>query len=142
MSRSRARPRLWRGGQQGSESSKAERTRRQDQRPGNDTLCHYEPLVSCERGPFTWAALREYLVGGLGPGKGVAAIVPPVDEGLDRGDQVLDRGEAAAADRLRVMIEKKTSAMFSHDPDVGVKCSVIRGCLASQARTSGCVWVP
>ena len=37
----------------------------------------------------------------------------------------------------RVMIEKKTSTRFSHDPDVGVKCSVIRGCLASQARTSG-----
>ena len=40
----------------------------------------------------------------------------------------------------RVMIEKKTSTMFSHDPDVGVKCSVIRGCWASQACTSG--WVP
>jgi hypothetical protein len=38
--------RIWRGGQQGSEGSKAERTRRQDQRPGHDTLCHYEPLVS------------------------------------------------------------------------------------------------
>ena len=42
----------------------------------------------------------------------------------------------------RVMIEKKTSAMFSHDPDVGVKCKVIRGFLASQARTSGWVCVP
>jgi hypothetical protein len=42
----------------------------------------------------------------------------------------------------RVMIEKKTSAMFSHDPDVGVKCSVIRGFLASQARTSGWLCVP
>ena len=42
----------------------------------------------------------------------------------------------------RVMIEKKTSAMFSHDPDVGVKCKVIRGCLASQAVTSGWVCVP
>ena len=42
----------------------------------------------------------------------------------------------------RVMIEKKTSAMFSHDPDVGVKCNVIRGFLASQARTSGWVCVP
>jgi hypothetical protein len=27
--------------------------------------------------------------------------------------------------------------MFSQDPDVGVKCSVIRGFLASHARTSG-----
>jgi hypothetical protein len=31
---------------------------------------------------------------------------------------------------------KKTSTMFSHDPDVGVKCSVIRGFLVSQARDS------
>ena len=27
----------------------------------------------------------------------------------------------------RVMIEKNTSTRFSHEPDVGVKCSVIRG---------------
>ena len=42
----------------------------------------------------------------------------------------------------RVMIEKKTSTRFSQDPDVGVKCKVIRGCLASQARTSGWLCVP
>ena len=42
----------------------------------------------------------------------------------------------------RVMIEKKTSAMFSQDPDVGVKCKVILGCFASQARTSGWLCVP
>jgi hypothetical protein len=41
----------------------------------------------------------------------------------------------------RVMIEKNTSR-FSHDPDVGVKCRMILGCLASQARTSGWLWVP
>jgi hypothetical protein len=35
------------------------------------------------------------LVGGLGPGEGVAAFVPAVDEGADRVDQVADRGEAA-----------------------------------------------
>ncbi len=28
----------------------------------------------------------------------------------------------------RVMIPKKTSTRFSQEPDVGVKCSVIRGC--------------
>jgi hypothetical protein len=33
----------------------------------------------------------------------------------------------------RVMIEKKTSTRFSQDPEVGVKCRVIRGCRASQA---------
>ena len=39
------------------------------------------------------------------------------------------------------MIEKKTSTMFSHDPEVGVKCSVIRLLRASQAVTFGCLWV-
>ena len=42
----------------------------------------------------------------------------------------------------RVMIEKKTSTMFSHDPDVGVKCKVIRGVFASHACTSGWLCVP
>ena len=98
-------------------------------------------LVSRERRSFTWAAVREYLVGGLGPGEGLAAVVPPVDE-LDRGDKVFDRGEAAAADGLPDDEAKKTSTMFSHDPDAGVKCKVIRGCFASQARTSGWLCVP
>jgi len=44
--------------------------------------------------------VREYLVGGLGPGEGAAAVVPAVDEVLDGGDEVLDRTEAAAADGL------------------------------------------
>src|SRR5881227_3239065 len=57
-------------------------------------------LVSRERGSFTGTAFRKYLVGGLGPGEGVTAAVPAVDEGLDGGDEVLDRGEAAAADGL------------------------------------------
>src|SRR6266516_829304 len=57
-------------------------------------------LVSRERGSFTWFAMREYLIGGLGPGEGMAAVVPAVDEVLDGGDEVLDRGEAAAADGL------------------------------------------
>src|SRR6186997_2747576 len=42
----------------------------------------------------------------------------------------------------RVMIPKKISTMFNHDPDVGVKCSVIRGLRASQAVTVGCLWAP
>jgi hypothetical protein len=37
----------------------------------------------------------------------------------------------------RVMMPKKISTMFSHDPEVGVKCMVIRGFFASQARTAG-----
>ena len=41
----------------------------------------------------------------------------------------------------RVMIPKKISTRFSHDPEVGVKCRVIRGLRASQAFTVGCLWV-
>ncbi len=41
----------------------------------------------------------------------------------------------------RVMIPKKISAMFSQDPDAGVKCRVIRGFFASQSWTSGCLRV-
>ena len=41
----------------------------------------------------------------------------------------------------RVMIPKKISTMFSQEPDVGVKCRVIRGLRASQAFTAGCLWV-
>lgn len=37
----------------------------------------------------------EDLIGGLGPGEGITAVVPAVDEGVDGGDTVLDAGEAA-----------------------------------------------
>ena len=39
------------------------------------------------------------LVGGLGPNGGVAAVVPTVDEGADRGDELLDAVEGSASDR-------------------------------------------
>ncbi len=42
----------------------------------------------------------------------------------------------------RVMIPKKISTMFSQDPEVGVKCIVMRGFLASHAWTAGCLCVP
>ena len=58
------------------------------------------PLVSRKRGSLTGAAVVEEVVGGLGPDEGVAAFVPAVDERADRGDQVFDAAEAAAADGL------------------------------------------
>ena len=42
----------------------------------------------------------------------------------------------------RVMIPKKISTRLSQDPEVGVKCRVIRGWRASQAVTVGCLWAP
>ena len=39
------------------------------------------------------------------------------------------------------MMPKTISTMFSHDPDVGVKCSMVQGFLVSHAFTSGCLWV-
>jgi hypothetical protein len=42
----------------------------------------------------------EDLVGGLGPDEGVAALVPALDEGADRGDEFLDAVKGSAADCL------------------------------------------
>src|SRR5918993_4625080 len=39
--------------------------------------------------------------------------------------------------RRRVSAEKKVSTAFSHEPEVGVKWKVQRGCRASQASTLG-----
>ncbi len=89
-------------------------------------------LVSRERGVFTGLGLGEDFVGGLGPDERLAAFIPPVDEGADGCDQVLDGGEGAAADRLPGDDPKKISTRFSQLPEVGVKCSWTRGCLASQ----------
>ncbi len=44
--------------------------------------------------------------------------------------------------RLRVSTEKKVSTAFGHDPEVGVKWNVHRGCRLSQDFTFGCLWVP
>ncbi|AER54931.1 hypothetical protein DSC_01390 [Pseudoxanthomonas spadix BD-a59] len=43
--------------------------------------------------------------------------------------------------RSAVMSRKKRSTMFSHEAEVGVKCMVKRGCLASHFWTLGCLWV-
>jgi hypothetical protein len=39
------------------------------------------------------------------------------------------------------MIPKKISTRFSQEPEVGVKCSVIRLFLPSHAVTLSCLWV-
>ena len=36
----------------------------------------------------------------------------------------------------RSMMPNQTSTMFSHEPEVGVKCTCTRGLAASQRRTS------
>ena len=45
-----------------------------------------------------WLAFGEDLVGGLGPGEWVTALVPAVDEGADLGVEVLDGDEDSSAD--------------------------------------------
>jgi len=49
---------------------------------------------------LTAGCFGEDFVDGLGPDERLAAFVPGVDVGLDRGDEILDAGEGAAADRL------------------------------------------
>ena len=69
----------------------------------------------------------------------MAAVVPAVMKVSMASMRSLTEVKLPRRMACRVMIEKKTSTRFSHDPDVGVKYKVTRGCLASQARTSG--WV-
>ena len=59
-------------------------------------------------------AVGQDFVGCLGPGEGVAAIVPAHDEG--RADELFDAGEGSESDRLAVIIPKTTSARLSHGP--------------------------
>ena len=68
-------------------------------------------------------------------GRRGGSVVPAVDEALDRVDHVFDRGEAAAADGLTGDDAEKISTMFSHEPEVGVKCMRIRPRRAWQHRT-------
>ena len=65
----------------------------------------------------------------------MAAVVPAIDKGFDRVDEVFDRMA------WPVMIPKNTSTRFNHDPEVGVKCIVTLGFLSSHAVAAGCLWV-
>jgi len=42
---------------------------------------------------------------------------------------------------LRVRMPNQVSTWFSQEAEVGVKWNLMRGCRASQARTSGVVWL-
>ncbi len=86
--------------------------------------------------------LGQDFVGCFGPDEWVAAFVPAVDERADGGLEVFDGVERSSADRMPGDdVSKKISTMLSQDPDVGVKCVVIRGLRASQAFTLGCLCV-
>src|SRR5260370_39660541 len=70
-------------------------------RSGVQSRCRIQGiLVSREGCSLTAGCPGEDFVAGLGPGEGLAAVVPALDVGLDRGDEIFDRREGAAADRL------------------------------------------
>jgi hypothetical protein len=73
----------------------------------------------------------EDLLDGLGPGEGMVAFVPAIDEGPDGGDEVLALVKLPRRMAWRVMIPKKIPTTFNQDPLVGVKCRVIRGLRAA-----------
>ena len=58
-------------------------------------------------------------------------MVPAGDEHAHLGVEFGDRAEGAVVDPLALMIPNHTSARFSHDPEVGVKCTWIRGFTAN-----------
>ena len=84
--------------------------------------------------------LLEHRVGGRGPGEGFAVGVVRGDEVVDLLDQILDRGERAAADRL-VSDQPEEAFDLIQPGTVGLKCMFHLGLAASQARTLGCEWV-
>ena len=53
------------------------------------------------------------MVGGLGPGDRLTAFVPAIDEGLDRGDEVLTEVKVPRRMAWRMMMPTKTSTMFT-----------------------------
>jgi hypothetical protein len=61
--------------------------------------------------------LGQELVGVLGKGKRLAALVPPVAEAADRGYQLVHAGEVAPTyGAWRWMIAKKASTRLSQEP--------------------------
>ena len=79
------------------------------------------------------------LIGALGPDEGLGVVVVLGEVAVDRRLQLDDRAEDPRLRRRRVSAEKASTAL-SHEPEVGVKWKVQRGCRASQARTLGCLW--
>src|SRR3954464_7893287 len=98
------------------------------------------PLVV--RGSVLWTVgFREDLVCRLGPHEWVASVVPAVDEQTDLGGEVASDAKVPRWMACLSMIPNQASTRFSQDPEVGVKCTWIRGLAASHWRTSTRLWV-
>jgi len=77
--------------------------------------------------------VRQDVVCGLGPDEGLQRPFLPSMKPLIAAVSSLTLASVPRRIACLVMMPKKTSTNFSHDPEVGVKCSVIRGFLASHA---------
>jgi len=85
--------------------------------------------------------LGEYLVGRLDPGEGRGASVPPAAAALDGGGEGRTLSKLPRRMAWRDRIPNHVLTWFVQDAEVGVKWNVKRGCRASQATTSGVLWV-
>jgi hypothetical protein len=77
--------------------------------------------MNCRSGPLLrWLTLElgKNLVGVLGPGEEMPALVPAVAEPADRGHQLLHAGEVTAAQRLALDAGQGHLDQFSQDPSV------------------------
>src|SRR5512143_3298827 len=83
----------------------------------------------------------EKVVGGLGPGERFGAFVVAVDVGADRGLQVGDVGEGAAADGLAGDDAEEDLDHVQPRAAGRRECIVTLGFLSSQAWMLGCLWV-
>jgi hypothetical protein len=71
----------------------------------------------------------------------VAAIVPAVDEGADRADELLDGVEGSPSAYRLAGDDPEEHLDEVQELLVGVKCKVTRGLLTSQWLMSSCLWV-
>ena len=96
--------------------------------------------VFFQRAPGTCILLEDD-IGFGGPLEGLRFGVALGEPGLDGSLEFGDALEYAAADLLAGSISANSrSTRLIQDDDVGVKCSLKRGCLASQACTSLVLW--
>ena len=98
-------------------------------------------LVAWDWGTLTAGGSVDEFVGGFGPREGLAALVPALDVGVDRGGELIDAAVAAAADGLPGDDREEDLDQVEPGPRGRGEMKGDPGLRASQARTAGCLWV-
>ena len=98
-------------------------------------------MLDCFEGDPAALDLLDDLVGGGGPDEGFGVVVVGVDELLYRVDEFLDRGEAAAADRLVGDLAEPAFDEVQPGRAGGDEVEVEAGVLGQPGADVGVLWV-